>query len=318
MPPDTSLFLDVADVLGIAHPAIVEKDYYAIQLLKILSTLKLPGYTFVFAGGTCLAKVHQNTWRMSEDIDIKLDPNEKTLSLSREKQRQLRRKVHQKIIKLIQESELFKIDGRPKKRNEGRFQQFLIQYPTHHASFEALRPHLQLELTESSLLQDPVISPLQSLYAEVAGLAHEVEQFVCVAVETTAAEKFVSLLRRTAVVARNPERSDDPALIRHIYDLHLIMKQEPDSKIIKNLVRQVIKIDIKQFGNQHLEFKNKPTAELLFGFEQLKLDPVHQQRYKAFIGPLVYHPEPANWHTAFTSLQKMVNTILGNGDSVRQ
>ena len=151
MPPDTSLFLDVADVLGIAHPAIVEKDYYAIQLLKILSTLKLPGYTFVFAGGTCLAKVHQNTWRMSEDIDIKLDPNEKTLSLSREKQRQLRRNVHQKIIKLIQESDLFKIDGRPKKRNEGRFQQFLIQYPTHHASFEALRPHLQLELAESTL-----------------------------------------------------------------------------------------------------------------------------------------------------------------------
>ena len=57
MPPDTSLFSDVADALGIAHPAIVEKDYYAVQLLKLLSTLEIPGYTFVFAGGTCLANV---------------------------------------------------------------------------------------------------------------------------------------------------------------------------------------------------------------------------------------------------------------------
>ena len=41
MPPDTSLFSDVADALGIAHPAIVEKDYYAVQLLKLLSTLEI-------------------------------------------------------------------------------------------------------------------------------------------------------------------------------------------------------------------------------------------------------------------------------------
>ncbi len=31
---DSSIFLDVADVLGIGVPAIVEKDYWATQLLK--------------------------------------------------------------------------------------------------------------------------------------------------------------------------------------------------------------------------------------------------------------------------------------------
>lgn len=142
MPPDTSLFSDVADALGIAHPAIVEKDYYAVQLLKLLSTLEIPGYTLVFAGSTCLAKVHQNIWRMSEDIDIKLVPEEKTRSLSRENQRQLRRDVHQKIIKLKQASDTFNFDGEPKKRNESRFQQFLIQYPTHYARFHVYDLHL--------------------------------------------------------------------------------------------------------------------------------------------------------------------------------
>jgi len=318
MPPDTSLFSDVADALGIAHPAIVEKDYYAVQLLKILSTLEIPGYTLVFAGGSCLAKVHQNTWRMSEDIDIKLVPKKKTRSLSREKRRQLRRDVHQKIIKLIQASDTFKLDGEPKKRNEGRFQQFLIQYPTHYDRFEALRPHLQLELTESPPLQNPVTSPLRSLYAEVAGQAHEVDQFACVTMESAAAEKFVSLLRRTATVARNRERADDPALIRHVYDLHLIMNQEPDPERLKDLVNQVIETDVNQFGNQHPEFRENPTTELWFGFEQLKQDPIHQQRYKEFIGPLVYHPEPADWDTAFTNLKKMVQAILGNNKSPQQ
>jgi len=318
MLPDISLFSDAADALGIAHPAIVEKDYYAVQLLKMLSTLKVPGYTLVFSGGTCLAKVHQKTWRMSEDIGIQLSPSKKTLSLSREKQRQLRRSVQQKITKLIKESDIFKLTGDPIKRNEGRFQQYLIQYATHYDQFKALRPHLQLEITESILLQAPVISPLRSLYAEVAGHESEVEQFVCVTMESTAAEKFVSLLRRTASVARNPARTDDPALIRHIYDLHLIMTREPKPRVLKDLVHQVIDTDVKQFGSQHPEFKKRPIDELLFGFKQLKIDPVHQQRYKTFIGPLVYHPKPASWDAAFTSLQKMVDNILDDSSSLQQ
>ena len=39
MPIDQSLFLDVSDALGIVNPAIVEKDYYVVALLKSLSTL---------------------------------------------------------------------------------------------------------------------------------------------------------------------------------------------------------------------------------------------------------------------------------------
>jgi len=76
------------------------------------------------------------------------------------------------------------------------------------------------------------------------------------------------------------------------------------------LVQQVIAIDVEQFGNQHPEFRKDPAAELRHGFEQLKQDSVHQKRYKDFIGPLVYHPEPADWETAFETLEKMVNLVL--------
>lgn len=305
-----SLYTDVADTLGIAHPAIVEKDYYAIQLLKLLSTFETPNYQLVFAGGTCLAKAHQNTYRMSEDIDIKLAPTEAVSAKSRTEQRRLRRELHIQLQALLEGSELFSLVQAPVIQNEYRFQQFLIEYPTHHESFEALRPHLQLELTESVLLQDPINTSLCSLYAEVAEQEREVSEFVCVGWESTAAEKLVSLLRHTVAHLRDAKKKDDPTLIRHIYDLHLILVGKTNLDDIVALVQQVIAIDVEQFGNQHPEFREDPIAELRFGFEQLKQEPVHQQRYKDFIGPLVYHPDPVDWNTAFATLEKLVNRIF--------
>jgi predicted nucleotidyltransferase component of viral defense system len=80
---DSSLFADVADALGIGSPSIAEKDYYAIQSLCLLSHLKSEYYDFVFSGGTCLTKTYKNTYRMSEDVDIKLIPKLHTLQLTR-------------------------------------------------------------------------------------------------------------------------------------------------------------------------------------------------------------------------------------------
>jgi len=45
---------------------LVEKDYFCTALLEYLSG-KAPG--LVFKGGTCLAKVHANFFRLSEDLD---------------------------------------------------------------------------------------------------------------------------------------------------------------------------------------------------------------------------------------------------------
>ncbi|HAT9777555.1 TPA: hypothetical protein JBD69_16325 [Legionella pneumophila subsp. pneumophila] len=55
---DPTIFADVADALGIEEPVLVEKDYYAIQLLKLLHSINDPGYSIIFAGGTCLSKAH--------------------------------------------------------------------------------------------------------------------------------------------------------------------------------------------------------------------------------------------------------------------
>lgn len=308
--PDPKLLANAADALDIHHPALVEKDYYAVQLLKHIRQVDVPEYQLVFAGGTCLAKAHKNTYRMSEDVDIKLVANPETLQRSRSEQRKLRDRAYQSIIEITQGLELLKIRVKPKKRNEGRYQQFLIDYPRDQNDVSVLRPYLQFEITESALFQESVIKPIKSLYAEAYNQPCEIPECDCVAVESIAAEKFVSLLRRTALVARDSSRRDDEALVRHVYDLHLILSSSEKRDLITSMIEQVIEIDLEQFGNQHPEFVKDPKGELRFGLQSLKDNPLHRERYQRFIGPLVYHPNPPVWELALSSLERLAAEVL--------
>src|SRR5438093_6516874 len=47
-------------------PRLIEKDYFCTVLLQHLA---IAGYSLVFKGGTCLAKVHAGLYRLSEDLD---------------------------------------------------------------------------------------------------------------------------------------------------------------------------------------------------------------------------------------------------------
>ncbi len=58
----------------IENPALVEKDYW---LMHVLWGLKNLGLTFHLKGGTSLSKGYGCIYRFSEDIDIKIEPDEK-------------------------------------------------------------------------------------------------------------------------------------------------------------------------------------------------------------------------------------------------
>ncbi|WP_121876001.1 nucleotidyl transferase AbiEii/AbiGii toxin family protein [Umboniibacter marinipuniceus] len=174
-----------------------------------------------------------------------------------------------------------------------------------HDTPDALRPHLQLDLTESDLLEDPIELSLSSLYASTLKEAGEVQNIACVTVHSTASEKFVSLLRRTASHARDNSRADDETLIRHVYDLHLIYESMASPADLKAMVKRVIEIDKSQFGNQHEEFVNDANSELRYGLSLLIEQSHHLARYDQFIGPLVYHPSPAKWDEAISSVQEL-------------
>jgi len=302
--------LEVADTFGISHPAIVEKDYYVVQLLKILEAVKTPGYQLVFAGGTCLEKVHQIIFRMSEDIDIKLIELAEITRLSRTKKKNLLKEAHINVLSSIEESEIFKKSSEPLIRNEYHFQHFSLKYPNSYNDFEALRPEIKLELVASTLFQPPILTEIKSFYTNAKRMNGEVSKLLCVDLESIISEKIISILRRTAAFNRDNSREDDPTLVRHVYDIHLAMNNNCNTNLIYELVEKVIEIDRQQFGRQHPQFLNMPKHELNYGLSLLRENPLHKKRYEEFIGPLVYHLSPPNWETAFYSLEKLVKPFF--------
>lgn len=163
---DSSLFPDIANAIGLPSPAFVEKDYYAVQLLKIVSELEITEGKFIFAGGTCLTKVHLPTYRMSEDIDIKFLPSNDFLKQSDSQRRKNRSNFGASILQTIEKSHLFSVENQ-ESRSEGRYRCFSINYPKAY-SHNSLRPELKLEFTETAQEYVPSIkASVSSIYANV-------------------------------------------------------------------------------------------------------------------------------------------------------
>ena len=160
------------------------------------------------------------------------------------------------------------------------------------------------------LLIPAIDRPIRSLYADVAKQQPEITNLSCSAIESIASEKFIALLRRIAAFARDSTKEDDITLVRHVYDLHLIKELVIKNHRIRELVHKVIHIDLDQFGRSNTEFKNNPIEELKFGLKMLTELPLYRKRYDEFIGPLVYHPTPANWDTAINTIAQLADMWL--------
>lgn len=101
------LFPDVADALGIESVAIVEKEYYIVELLRLLQSLVFDTHQLVFAGGTALSKSGISLKRISEDVDIKMVP---VSGFTQKYSRNQRKNIVHRISKLIDKSGMFRFD----------------------------------------------------------------------------------------------------------------------------------------------------------------------------------------------------------------
>lgn len=240
MPELTSLFPDVADALDIESVAIVEKDYFVVDLLRLLKEIKPETHTLVFAGGTALSKAGISLNRMSEDIDIKLVPTENFMQNGRDKRRKIRKEIVQIITDVIHNSDIFSLDNENARitRDEYRYNEISVRYPQTFAQVPCLRPFIKLELMESTLLEHPESRDIYSLVTELTGKGTPVTAFPCATILSTQAEKLISMMRRTAAHLRNPEQQDDEFLVRHIYDNYCIVREKGvNVPVLKNFVQ---------------------------------------------------------------------------------
>jgi|TARA_R110002167_G_scaffold301094_1_gene505347 predicted nucleotidyltransferase component of viral defense system len=151
---DSSLFADVADTLGLGNPAIVEKDYYVVQLLTLINKISTPYHQVVFSGGTALAKSSIKTYRMSEDVDLKIVPNDAFQTLtSRSAKKKARKAIRLSVEEVFDVSPIFSIDGNVEVLDEYRYMCFNIRYPQAYQQAPCLRPFIKLEFIESPVLK---------------------------------------------------------------------------------------------------------------------------------------------------------------------
>ena len=287
-----NLIRDTADALGIDDHSLVEKDFYAVQVLKALGNVESPVFKLVFAGGTAMSKALVPLNRMSEDIDVKLivRHDAPVHLLTRNQLRKERRAVVASATAAIEKIDGLHVASKLSRRESG-FNQLMVAYPAQFGLSGALRPAVQLELVHS---EDRLPLPdqpksIRSYIAEASQQPAEVEHCPTVSLELTLAEKLVSLGRRTADKERNPlARPDDQRLIRHAYDLHKAHEHGFDFSKIGGTVKAIVEHDRQQFKAQHSELANNAIEEITFGLSKILTDPEHKRRFERMVVPLVY------------------------------
>ncbi|MEF1302612.1 nucleotidyl transferase AbiEii/AbiGii toxin family protein, partial [Vibrio owensii] len=196
-------------------------------------------------------------------------------------------------------------------RDEYRYVEFELKYPQQFSQAPCLRPIIKLELIETIPLLDVESRSIQSLVAELHQQPQEVSAFDCVSIHATLVEKIISMLRRTMSVKRNTERTDDVALVRHIYDVHCITTLSmPEIDSIDGLFKAILAEDITRFGNQHAEFVANPKQELQLGLKELEENPMFRQRFQDFVTPMVFNTDPHDFDTCFASFKRIAASLI--------
>lgn len=291
---------DFADILaaqeyyGFASPVPVEKDWQMLRAMCAIASVDARPFRLVFAGGTCLARAHKLIRRMSEDVDFKITPLEPN-PVSKTRRRKELGDLRDRITESLQAAG-FLIDPADstqlRSRDDNHYTVYQLQYATPDPEDETLRPTIQIELNYA-LMRRPFISlPVASFVAEAFGRSAELPTVACVGVAETAAEKLVSLTRRSAMELAGVTRNPDPTLVRHIYDLHVIRSQYDAADVVE-LAREVMLQDAEEFANQFPVYREDPLGETRRAVAALADDARYAQRYSQFLQVMAYGDRPA-------------------------
>ncbi len=286
-PPDN--LRPVADFFGLPSMASVAKDFYVVRAIKALAAIDTTPFSLVFAGGTALARAHKLVRRMSEDVDFKAVPMAAapvSASALRKRLGRLRDEVSAALLKAG-----FSGTADRSSKNENRYTLWQLPYATAGDTGQGLRPTIQIEVTYAPLRLPPVTMPISSFVTEAFDRPPDVAAISCVSLVETAAEKLVSLTRRTAMELAGLSRDPDPTLVRHIYDLHAL-SEHIDPLAVADLAREIATADAAEFRNQYPAYAADIAGETKAAIAAICTDPAYRRRYDDFMAAMVYGERP--------------------------
>ncbi len=275
----------IVDFFGLPGTAAVAKDFYVVQAIRALAAIDAAPFGLVFGGGTALARAHRIVQRMSEDVDFKIVPlpgAPVSRSAIRRQISRLRERVSAALL-----AAGFAFDPADPAvawaMDSNRYSVWQLPYDTSGGAREGLRPTIKVELTYAPMRKPTVRLPVRSFVTEAMKHAPEVPGVLCVSVLETAAEKLVSLTRRTAMEMAGASRDPDPTLVRHVYDLQM-MRDLVDPADVATLARTIAAADAQEFANQYPAYAADIAGETRKALDALRTDPLHRERYVRFMG----------------------------------
>lgn len=302
--PDKIYFEQAATELVI-DPAMVEKDWYVVQILSFLSSLSIPEFQIVFSGGTSLSKAHGLIKRFSEDIDFKIVATEANPSRSKLSncKKLLITSLEEAGFKVVTDS-LFARDG-------NRFFSFHIEYNSHFAPHSGLRPHIQLEFTVARPALTPVEMPVGSFLNLLSQKAPETERIKCTNAVETAADKLSALVWR---ISRQqlPEKPENRSLVRHIHDLAVLENTVKGHIDFPGLVYAALQSDDGR-NREISTLSDQQKFEILMSRLESE-DKKYRTDYETFVNGLSYAAdgETPDYDAAISALKRLIAGILNS------
>lgn len=274
------LIQELSTELGIA-PAFIEKDYYVVELLKILNEFQTDKFNVFFSGGTSLSKGYGLINRFSEDIDFMVS--------SLDDERNIYRNFRKKLWERIDSTGILKVDSENKTiRNESRFFSFYVDYPKLFKE-DYLRQQVKIEISAKTTRLKPELRKINSW---IDNFLRE-EDFLeinCLIPFETAANKFSAFLWRADCKDRTSDdkKFNDPTIIRHLYDLYKL------KEVIKNkksdfyeLISRIYEDDKKR-GNKDNSLSLKDFSNM--AMKKIQSDGLYEQEYNNFVTNMIYKP----------------------------
>lgn len=274
---DSELINDVAAEMSV-DASFIEKDYYAVKVIQAIAGYSHSKITPVFCGGTSLSKGYGILKRFSEDVDFRAQFNDGT------RPTQSALKVFRyEIYSLIESIEGITLD-KEQRETGGNYFKIPLIYPQIANVSSALRPHLQLDFSYTQVRVKPEERPISSFIAEHSNAGPEAS-ILCLTPLETAVEKFSALLWRVNKRNRDNEQ-DDPAMIRHLHDLHALKNYVlSESKDFQVMVHASFEADESKPSRSVGMTLPKAIEHML---ENLNEDGMYKEEYENFVLRMSY------------------------------
>jgi hypothetical protein len=309
-----------------------EKDIHVTDLLERLTSLKVEhahfkglqrrelredtGIKLIFAGGTCLSKAYGIIERMSEDIDIKvvLDfPEGQELKVG---DRGRLKALHASVLAELRNLSLHLTPSAERNNPEYRdvHRHFIaeVNYASHYHRLASLRPALQLEIIHRPPILATNRRRIGYLHESLGGLSATQDiEIECISIAETLAEKVLSLLRRSAWKWSGHQDGEmDPALTRHIYDVHRILAVDAHAlQQAQTIFRELVEGELHKFSGQNPDFDANPKWAMKQALDRIESNQDLKDLFEGKVVPLVYGV-PVTYQEGCASFRMAADTLL--------